>query len=330
MTAVRSSLYVSVVLVVRDDAARAVPLVQELVAVVSAAFDSYELVVVDDGSSDATVEVLRPLLSTTAGLRILRLSRTFGDEVALTAGLETAIGDVVVTMTPADPPALVPTLIGLAHSNGGIVSGVVDAQGQSRSWLRSLASRAYHHWAKRWLGVEVVQDATPFRALSRHALNAVVQIRDKSRYLQVFAPYIGLPITYHKYQLRADSGRPRHLPWVEAANQAVDIIVTSSLRPLRLVTWLGLAASAMNMLYIGYVAAVALWKPHVAEGWITLSLQHAGMFLILSLVLAVMAEYLGRVLVESRDRPLYFVRDEHSSSVLVPIAARRNVVTESV
>lgn len=329
LTGPQASLFVSVVLVLRDDAAHAAGLLREIVDVLHATYENYEVVVVDDGSTDATVQVLQPLLAICAGVRVLRLSRRFGEEIALTAGLESAIGDVVVTMTPFDPPDRLPDLIARAHAAGGIVNGRVERQSTSRSPLRQILSQAYHVLGTRWLGIELVQDATSFRAMTRQALNAVVRIREKHRYLQVFAPYIGLRFEYVTYTPRTIPGRGRHLPLSAAANRALDIVVTSSVRPLRAVTWLGLLASGLNVLYMLYIFGVALVKRHVAEGWITLSLQHAVMFLLMSLILAVIAEYVGRVLSESRDRPLYFVRDELTSTALVPIAQRRNIVTES-
>jgi hypothetical protein len=107
------------------------------------------------------------------------------------------------------------------------------------------------------------------------------------------------------------------------------MVVTNSTRPLRYVALLGMGASGLSFLYLLYVLAIALFKKHIAEGWITLSVTMAGMFFVLFLILAVIAEYIGRLLEESRDRPLYFVAEERTSSVLIPDATRRNVVLES-
>jgi polyisoprenyl-phosphate glycosyltransferase len=105
--------------------------------------------------------------------------------------------------------------------------------------------------------------------------------------------------------------------------------VGNSTRPLRLVGWLALLAAFLNLAYIGYVFAVRIFKTRVAEGWMTLSLQNAGMFLLLFLILAVVTEYVGRILDETRERPLYYIAEEANSSVMVPSAERRNVVRES-
>ncbi len=324
-----SHLFVSVVLVLRNNADVAAARVAEILQKLHATYENYELVVVDDGSDDATLLCLQPLLTQHIGLRILELSRHFGTEVAVTAGLENAIGDVVLTMTPFDPPDRMADFVAEVQKTGGIVNGVAEHDDKRRHPLRQWGSALYHSASRRFLGIDIVQDATTFRALSRSALNAVVRIREKHRYLQVFAPYIGLSIGYLPYRPLNVRGKTQLMPILQALNQAIDVVVTSSLRPLRAVTWLALAGSALNVLYVGYVALIALFKAHVAEGWITQSLQNSGMFLMLFLILAVSSEYLGRLLTESRDRPLYFVRQESTSSVLVPIAHRRNVTTES-
>ncbi len=325
-----SNLFVSVVLVLRNNASIAAARVAAIAMKLHETYENYELVVVDDGSDDATLLCLQPLLTQHIGIRVLELSRHFGTEIAVTAGLEHAIGDVVLTMTPFDPPDRMADFVAAVQKSGGIVNGVIERDPRRRNPLRQWGSAVYHSCARRFLGIDMVQDATTFRALSRSALNAVVRIREKHRFLQVFAPYIGLSIGYLPYRPLDVPGHSQLLPLLDALNQAIDVVVTSSLRPLRAVTWLALLGSGLNVLYVGYVALIALFKPHVAEGWITQSLQNSGMFLMLFLILAVSSEYLGRLLTESRERPLYFVRNESTSSVLVPIAHRRNVTTDSL
>jgi hypothetical protein len=132
-----------------------------------------------------------------------------------------------------------------------------------------------------------------------------------------------------EYKPISRSGRPPREGLFHAANTAIAVIVGNSTRPLRMVGWLALAAAFLNLLYIAYVFAVRMLKTRVAEGWMTLSLQNAGMFLLLFLILAVVTEYVGRILDETRDRPLYYIAEEANSSVMVPSAERRNVVRES-
>jgi hypothetical protein len=110
---------------------------------------------------------------------------------------------------------------------------------------------------------------------------------------------------------------------------AVGIVVSNSTHPLRVVTWLGLVASGLNMIYMLYVVAIYLFKHSVAEGWATLSLQISGMFFCLFLFMSVLCEYIGRIVSEVRTRPLYHMLEERNSSVVIAHEERRNVASES-
>jgi dolichol-phosphate mannosyltransferase len=112
-------------------------------------------------------------------------------------------------------------------------------------------------------------------------------------------------------------------------DRAFDLLVATSRHPLRWFSRLGVMAAFLNVLYALYVVGIYCFKARVAEGWVTLSMQQAVMFFFLFLVAAVLCEYVGKILVESQDRPLYTVLEERNSSVLVDAAKRRNIVAES-
>jgi hypothetical protein len=160
-------------------------------------------------------------------------------------------------------------------------------------------------------------------------VNAVTRIKDRNRYLRVLTASVGYAARALPYEPLARHGRPKHKTLAESVSLAINLMVTQSTHPLRLVSWLGLGASVVNLGYLGYVVAVYLLKSKVAEGWTTLSLQVGGMFFLVFLILSVMAEYLGRLMEETRERPLYHVLEERSSNVLLADPERRNVVAES-
>lgn len=309
----------------RDEAALVEPLLLQLSQVLKAQYENYEIVLVDDGSVDGTSARVKELLGRVECVRLLRLSRRFGLDVALTAGLESAIGDYVVTLSPAtDPTALIPDLVALARRENAAVYGVLARR--ERPLLHRLGARLFHWTCRRLLDLPITPGATHFRVLSRQAVNAIVGIKDNYRYLRALTPYIGYSTRLFEYQpLRA----PRAESLFEAADTAVAIIVSNSSRPLRLTGWLAVLASGLNLAYIGYVFLVNVFKHAVAEGWTTLSLQNAGMFFLLFLILAVVTEYVGRILNETREWPLYYIAEEANSSVLIASQDRRNVVGDS-
>ena len=323
-----SSIFVSVVCRLRDERALVESLLADLTRVLRAHYENWEIVLVDDGSRDGTSARIKELLGRHEGVRLLRLSRAFGLDVALTAGLESAIGDYVVTLSAeTDPPELIPQLVQLAQREKAAVYGV--APRRRRGMLRELGARVFYWSCKRLFDVPIQPHSTQPRALPRQAVNAIVGIKDHHRYLRALTPYIGYETRTVEYQPISRSGHPPRESLIQAVQTAIAVVVGNSTRPLRMVSWLALAAAFLNLLYIGYVFAIALFKKNVAEGWMTLSLQHAGMFLLLFLILAVVTEYVGRILDETRERPLYYIAEEANSSVMVPDAERRNVVRES-
>lgn len=324
-----ASYFVSVVVPLSDDADILEPFVDELVLVLRAGWQNYEVVLVDDASRDATRACAQRCLERHECLRYLRLSRRFGVEAAMMAGLDGVIGDVAVVLQPeADPPALLRGFVEAARKGGGVVFGVRTTPSE-QGWLYRTLRQRFASLARRMIGLDLPDQATLYMAFTRQALNAMGQFKDKSRALRIFGALVGFEREVLPYAPRPRRRPVRVKSVAEALERGISLIVTNSTRPLRLVALLGLVASLVNAAYLVYVLAIALFKPHVAEGWITLSASISGMFLFLFLILAVLCEYVGRLLEESRDRPLYFVAEEASSSVLVADATRRNVVHES-
>ncbi len=324
-----SDVFVSVVAPLHDDADVLVPFVDETVHVLDGSYANFELVLVDDGSRDGTAAVVGELLARHRCVRYLRLARHYGREAAIAAGLDSVIGDFTVVMLPAtDPPALIPTMVTRAREGLGVALGVCERPEGEAGWSAA-GSRWFWSLGRRFLDLKVPEGASYFQCLSRSAVNALTRIKDKYRSIRLLAAALGSVgevVPYVPIRRREET-RGRGL--LESLDLAAGITVSQSTRPLRFVSLLGVAASFLNLLYMGYVVAIFLFKEHVAEGWTTTSLQLSGMFFLLFLIMAVLSEYVGRVLEESRDRPLYHVVEERNSNVMVRDAERRNVVKES-
>ena len=321
--------FVSVVVPVGNDAAIIEPFVHEVMAVLRGHYSNYELVLVDDGGEDATVAKISALSDQYECLRLIRLSRRFGADVAIFAGLDSVIGDFVVVMLPnSDPPQLIPQIVQLARESGGIVFGI--ARGGERPSLLMRAGVGLFHWyCTRIARLNLPKDTTHFRVLSRQAVNAVTQVKNRYRYLRILTTDIGYDTRSFVYQPLNRIGEPQTRRLLDAVGAAVDIMITTSRHPLRFVSWLGVTASVLNVMYIGYVVVVYMLKDQVAEGWTTLSLQNAAMFFFVFLILTVTSEYLGQILAETIERPLYYVLEERQSAVLIADEQRKNVVSES-
>jgi glycosyltransferase involved in cell wall biosynthesis len=320
----KSSCFVSVVAVVRNDSAIE-RFVERTINVLAENYADYELVLVDDGSLDDTPRRIQRLLDTQEGLRLIRLSREFGNDVAIAAGLDTVIGDYAVVMLAAcDPPEAIPDMVRLADEGTDIVIGTC-ARRPRETWQMRCGRRLFFRLCNRVMQSRLPEDVASMRVLNRVALTALTKIRQKTLYHRLISCTVGFRIRCFEYEQNAPSGpvQPRRMH--HAVREAVSILIANSPFPLRVVSYLGVLAAALNLLYMSYVVVINLVKRQVAEGWTTLSLQMAVMFLFLFSTLVVIAEYLAKTMEESKDRPLYHVAEERSSATTQLDLAKRNV-----
>jgi glycosyltransferase involved in cell wall biosynthesis len=289
--------------------------VEETAAVLRGLVTHHEIILVDDGAPEETVKRVRDLLGRHDFVRFLRLSRHFGEETAIAAGLDAAIGDYVAVMLPnMDPPALLPEFFERARADADIVYGVRLHRKTEPVWYR-LGARVFYWYINSVVKVDLPKDSTQFRCMSRQVVNALSQIHGADQYLRMLTSYIGFrkhPIPYAPLnRMGMAAVRPKR----EAMNLARALIIDNTTQPLRMVTWTGVVLAALNLVF------VLLRDANPADA----PLQGAGAFLVLALVLAMIGEYVGGMASRLRDRPAYYVREEHTSSVLLR-EERRNVV----
>lgn len=325
----RADLLVSVVMPLHEDAAILAEVVKETSALLAAAFTHHEIVLVAETSDAETLKVAEVLLKELPCLRLLQLSRAFGRATAILAGLETAIGDYVVTLVPeTDSPSLIVEMVTRCRELDGTVNGV-DARGMSGGPLRLGLKKIFHSFMRRAMKVELLPGSTDFHVFSRRMVNALMQFREGARNLRLMTSTVGYRTAAFPYTPLSRSGRSSRKGFFEELNDGIEMIVAHSVHPLRWFAWLGVGAGALNLLYMLYALVIYLFKTNVAPGWTTLSLENAVMFFLLFTILAVLCEYVGRVLESAQGRPLYFIGDEKNSSVLIMEGDRRNVVEKS-
>jgi glycosyltransferase involved in cell wall biosynthesis len=321
--------FVSVIAPLDNDSQIIGSFVSEVMPILRENYSNYELVLVNDGSEDDTLAQVTLLLKQYECIRLINLSRKFGTDVAISSGLDSAIGDFVVVMMPAsDPPHLIPQLINQAINGKDILIGVRENRYDEPLWLR-VGANLFYWLCKKLFKIPLIPNSTEFRVLSRQVVNAIVQVQDKHRYLRLLSSYIGYSSQTFTYKFLRRYKRTRRKNLIELMDTALYIIVYNSVRPLRLASYLGFLASVLNVIYIGYIILIYLVKDHVAEGWVTLSFQNAVMFFFISLVLTILCEYVGVILNRGKKQPAYYVASEKNSSVLIADQERRNIVQES-
>ena len=320
---------ISVVVPLENDGAIVRDFLKDLTGVMKSAFRFYEIILVDDGSWDETQREVKSLLKETQQVRYMRLSRSFGRDAALSAGIESAIGDYVVTLDPAcDPVEVIPEMVKACQQHGGIVHGLAENP-RPRSILRRWFGGVFRRYCNRRLGVDLKRGAEDFRAMSRQAVNALLQVRVQNRYLRVLTLTLGYAHEFLPYQRQERNPGVKRGAFVSEVATAVDLLAANTRHPLRMVTAAGLVGAMLNLCYALYVVAIYFVKDDVASGWTTLSLQQSGMFFFICLILAVMSEYVGAILGEVRSRPLYFIAQEENSSVLLEDTVQSSIVKDS-
>ena len=264
---------VSVVVPLRNDASRARTLITELLAVLAGRYSHYEVILVDDGSEDQTVATVAGMLPNHDGIRLLVLSRRFGVEAAMLAGLDAAIGDFIVTLSAReDPPELIPELVERCRRGADVVTGALASRGGQPIWLR-LGAGLFYWYTRKFLGLALPANATHFRCLSRQAVNAILQLRDNGGLLRVFTSYIGY--TTETFTYVPIAGAQVHRSIVASIKLALSIVLDNSVHPLRLLSWMGIGAAALNVIYGTYVLVLLVVRNNLQPGWATISLQLA-------------------------------------------------------
>jgi dolichol-phosphate mannosyltransferase len=325
----RSDVFVSVVAALRSYSRFLPAFVDETYTTLDAHYTNYELILVDNGSRDDTYEVVRGLLARYKCVRYLRLSRRQPPETAVMAGLDAAIGDYVATLHPEfDPPGEIPALVEGCRAGADVVIGVAPYQTSPSIGYRVLRW-LFQRVAGPTLGANAVRAASGFRCLTRAAVNALTRVRVRKRHFGLLAAEIGLTTATHPYRFIARGGKTPRVNLRRSARRAVSLTLGHSVAPLRIVSLLGLGGSALSLLYSLFVVGVYLTKADVMPGWTGLSLQMSGLFFLVFVMLTMIGEHLGRLVDESGGRPLYHVREEQASAVMLSDLTRRNVLSQS-
>lgn len=304
--------------------------VEETIAVVREIATHYEIILVDDGTGDDTRERVKGLLARYDFVRLLRLSRHFGEETAIAAGLDAAIGDYVVVMLPnMDPPALIPRFFERVRTNASdLVYGVRLHRKNEPGWYR-IGAMLFYGYVNGILKSGLPRDSTQFRCMTRQVVNAITKIRDPESYLRTLTSYVGFRKEPLPYAPINRTGRPTSRPLADSFHLARSLTIDYSTQPLRFVAWLAVFIAFTLTAITGWQFGAGRMDPSRAGDLdpvlFILSLQ----FLVLTIVLAALAAYMASIARRTRVRPAYYVQEEHTSSVLLA-ETRRNVVAETV
>ena len=279
---------------------------------------AWEVIVVDDGSTDATPSTL----STWArmpGFRVIQLSRNFGKEAALTAGLQACTGDVVVMMD-ADlqhPPALIPAFIQHWQEGHDVVYASRVSRGDE-SWFKRHGASWFYALINANGRFEVPADAGDFRLMDRQVVDALLSLPERNRFMKGLYAWVGFDTIGVPYVPDARAHGHSHFNPLRLIGLSLDGLTAFTTWPLRVVSAVGFALALLSFIYGGYLTASYLLYGHAVSGWTTIVV---GMMLfsgIQLLSLGVVGEYIARIFAEVKGRPLFVIKRDIGRGLTSP------------
>lgn len=271
----------------------------------------YELIYVDDGSTDGTFECLRRFQSESAEVRVLKLSRNFGQEVAMTAGLAECAGDAAVLFDAdlQDPPSVIPELVAQWQGGADVAYAARLARpGETR--LRLWSSTLFYSLINRIAERPIPQEASDFRLLDRKVVDALLAMPERDRLTRAMVSWLGFRQVAVAYRRQPRHAGETKYSLGKRLRGAIDGLLSFSLLPLRLATWLGFLAAGVAVIGIAYAVLVRLFTDAWVSGWAGLLIAILFLGGTQLVVVGILGEYVGRIYGEAKRRPLYFVESK--------------------
>ncbi|ASB49361.1 glycosyltransferase family 2 protein [Alkalitalea saponilacus] len=272
---------------------------------------AYEIIFVDDGSRDRTLEILHEQRTAETRIKIIEFSRNFGHQAAITAGLEHASGEFIALMDSdlQDPPELLPLMYEkLKDGRFDVVNGFRDARkdDKRRRWMTKLFHRIFTEAS----GLSQIENTGHFSMINRQALDALLTMKEKTRYIPGLRSYIGFRQTSISYERQERASGESKMSLTDLFGLAADAVFSFSKFPLRACLWLGLTGVFIFLLAGIHVlvSKITGWAP---LGWSSTMISIYFLGSIQLTFLGVLGEYIYRTYKESQDRPIYFIRKKY-------------------
>ncbi len=271
-----------------------------------------ELVCVNDGSSDDTLEKLRQLVDRDERVRVVDLSRNFGKEAALTAGLDEARGDAVIPIDAdlQDPPELIPTLIEKWRQGFEVVLAKRSDR-NADGYLKRKTAKLFYGFHNRIADISIPQDVGDFRLMDRAVIEAMRKLPERRRFMKGLFAWVGFKTTTVEYvREKRIAGQAKFSGW-QLWNFALEGITSFSMAPLRLWTYLGFLIAVAAFFYGAFIILRTLISGVDIPGYASLLASVLFLGGIQLIGIGVIGEYVGRIYLESKQRPIYVVRERY-------------------
>lgn len=289
-----------------------VSFLQETLKVLEDLSQPYELILIDDGSTDCTLARCAPFIKVNKNIRLISFSRNYGHEIASTAGFDYATGDYVILMDSdlQHPPEFIPKLLKKAAEGYDVVCAARLSRKQ-QTYFKRITAKIFYRFSRKMTGFDMRADRGNFRLLSRRVVDSLKKMKENNRHLIMMFAYVGFKTTTIPYHCPPRKAGRSKYNLKKLINLSLDSIISFSARPLRTMSVLSIFISAVTMLYAGFILIEKLFThQQLADGIASIIFLTSGLFSILFLFLAIISEYISRILIETKNRPLYYVKHE--------------------
>jgi dolichol-phosphate mannosyltransferase len=269
-----------------------------------------EVVFVDDGSSDTSAEIVFAAITPTSGINLIRLSRNFGHQIAVTAGLNRAVGDAVIIMDAdlQDPPEVALELIE-SWKEGNQIVHAQRKRREGETWFKKKSAKLFYRLLAKLSSIDIPRDVGDFRLIDAKVLAAFKQMPEQDRFLRGMFAWVGFKQSIVQFNRDERVGGETKYSLQKMVKLAVDGLVSFSDAPLRMALWLGVLISTGAMFYGLYITLMALFTDQLIQGWASTVVILSFLSGVNLLISGVIGLYVGRIHKETKNRPLYFVAE---------------------
>ncbi|MBN1696569.1 MAG: glycosyltransferase family 2 protein [Spirochaetales bacterium] len=306
----KENIKISIVVPVFNEEEVAEESFRRIKAVMEKTGEPYEIIFINDGSRDNTRNIIKGICEKDKTVKLIDFARNFGHQIAISAGMDYALGEAVVVIDAdlQDPPELIPQMIEKWREGYDVVYGKRTKR-KGESIFKRLTASFFYRFLRSMTSVQIPVDVGDFRLIDRKVCDTMKSIREKNRFVRGLVSWTGFSQTAVEYVREERFAGVTKYPLKKMIRFAMDAITSFSYKPLKLATFLGFLCSVGGFGYLVWVLIEKIFFQATAKGWasmISITIFFNGIILI---ILGIIGEYIGRIYDESKNRPLYVVKD---------------------